>query len=81
MFGARFWMVWAWAFPLWNLIFCSVIEKASLEMWPVWGFNQLILLPTYGALFLYGYRSRALWGDSEAVPLLWRDGAPGPEAH
>jgi hypothetical protein len=73
-------MVWAWDFPLWNLIYCSVIEKASLEMWPVWGFNQLILLPTYGALFLYGYRSRELWGDSEAVPLLWRDGAPGPEA-
>jgi tetratricopeptide (TPR) repeat protein len=73
--SARLWRIAAVAFPGWNLIFWFVLGDAGLEQWPIWGFSMALLLPSYAALFLYGWRSQALWGDPERVPLVV--GTPG----
>jgi len=78
IFNKHFWIAWACVFPVWNYIVLFVIEKVTLETWPNWGLVQAILLPTYGALFLYGYGSREIWGDPEAAPLVDRRDPVGP---
>ncbi|MDJ0848430.1 MAG: DUF4034 domain-containing protein [Myxococcota bacterium] len=79
LLSARFWQLWAVVFPSWNVFYHFVIGHARLEEWPLWGFTHLILLPTYAALCLYGWRSTAIWGDPEAVPLVHRGAeAAGP---
>ena len=56
-----FWRLWAWLHPGWILVHWFGIEGSGLAEWLVWSFALLLLLPLFGMLFSYGYRSPEIW--------------------
>ena len=69
----RLWQLWAFVFPCWNVTLHFAIQHAELHMWPAWGFAHLICAPVYAALFVYGFHSKAIWGELDQIPLVYRD--------
>lgn len=73
--GPTPWRIWTFVYPLWNIWIEFDVNGGTLEQWPTWGFLHLTLLPVYAALYLYGYRSQALWDGGQPGPG-WRVESP-----
>lgn len=59
--GADLWKAIAVVFPAWNFVYQFHLEGGSLALVGSWLPIHVMLLPGYVSLFLYGYRSEALW--------------------
>jgi hypothetical protein len=64
---ANFWKVWFIIVVLWDIFFNLVLPaRALIEMQDiiVLVICGAIIIPEYVALYLYGFRSRALWSST-----------------
>jgi hypothetical protein len=76
--GNGLWRVWAVSQPLWDAFYSLIAGSLGwtdlnagaatneIEYWVTAALVGLIELPTYIALFRYGYRSQALWERTES---------------